>query len=89
MNNWKIIRNDTVHSSKKQLKMVKNFKNLKTMNAEELKEYGNELYNIKVAREDSLIAASDEKKLKSEALIAEVKKIKNEREKKAKKKEVK
>lgn len=89
MNNWKIIRNDTVHSSKKQLKMVKNFKNLKTMNAEELKEYGNELYNIKVEREDSLITASDEKKLKSEALIAEVKKIKSEREKKAKKKEVK
>lgn len=86
MSNWTIIRNDTVQGSKKQQRVVKNFKNLKTMSAEELKKYGNELYDAKIAREDALIAASAENKLKSKTLIAEAGKIQKEREKKAKNK---
>lgn len=65
----------------------------KSKSIDELKKEGENLYAKKMAKEDSLLEAYKEKKLKSKALIREAKKIKAQRakaraERKAKKENV-
>ena len=58
------------------------------MTEDELKNYSEKSYQEKIAEEDNLVKAYDEKKLKSKALIKEARAIKSRREKKNKKKAV-
>ena len=60
-------------------------KSLKGAKSEDLKKESDKAFADKQARENSIVAAFEAKKLKSEALIAEAKDILADREKKAKK----
>lgn len=64
-------------------------KSVKRLSTEELKKTSDASYAAKVAREDSILAAYADKKLKSKALIKEAKAIKASRDKAAKKAEAK
>ena len=85
--NWKVIRNEngdfvgtktpvTVHQMRKVDLMVKNA-------TEVSKKFTDELYDQKKAREDSLVNAYNDKKLKSERLIKEAQNLIKKREKTA------
>ena len=50
-------------------------RNVKSLKIEELKKHGDELYDIHVAKEENLISAYNDKRLKSKALIKQAKKI--------------
>ena len=56
-----------------------------TLSEEDLKKASNERYAIKVAQEDSLVVAYDEKRLKSKKLIKQARYIKKMREEAEKK----
>ena len=56
-----------------------------TLSEEDLKKASNERYAIKVAQEDSLVAAYNEKRLKSKKLIKQARYIKKMREEAEKK----
>ena len=83
--NWKVIRNEngdfagaktptTVYQMRKVDLMVKNATQIS-------KKFTDKLYNQKKAREDSLINAYNEKKLKSERLVKEAQNLIKKREK--------
>ena len=92
--NWKIIRTDARPAEDKasrvrrENKLSKAIKTVYTMTEDELKNYSEKSYQEKIAEEDNLVKAYDEKKLKSKALIKEARAIKSRREKKNKKKAV-
>ena len=50
-------------------------KTVKSLKLDEMKKHGDELYDIHVAKEDNLINAYNDKRLKSKALIKQAKKI--------------
>lgn len=56
-------------------------RNMKVQTYEELKKEGEDLYEVKLARENSLLEAYKEKILKSKELIKEARKIKAQRAK--------
>lgn len=90
MSKWKIIRGLEVkgHSLKSYASKRKtdNFmKTVKTLNKEDLKKYGEELYQAKIDRENSLIAAKEANLLKSQTLLKETDSIIKNREEKKKK----
>lgn len=89
MSKWETIRGLEVkgHSSKDYVSKRKtdNFmKTVKTLNKEDLKKYGEELYQAKIDRENSLIAAKEANLLKSQALLKETDSIIKNREEKRK-----
>ena len=66
--------------------LIVNFmKTVKTLNREDLKKYGEELYQAKIDRENSLIAAKEANLLKSQTLLKETDSIIKNREEKKKK----
>lgn len=90
MSKWETIRGLEVkgHSSKGYTSKRKtdNFmKTVKTLNREDLKKYGEELYQAKIDRENSLIAAKEANLLKSQTLLKETDSIIKNREEKKKK----
>ena len=50
-------------------------KNMKPMKVEEMKQHGDDLYEINLLNENYLLSAYNDKKLKSKALIKNAKKI--------------
>ena len=60
-------------------------KNVKRLSLEDLKKAGDKAYDERVKREQSLLQAYDEKKLKSPKLIEEAKALKKKLDKKNKK----
>lgn len=83
---WKVIRDDSVRETKSKVNTKawdKAIKNTTSLKAFELKKLSEERYAANVERENQLVAAAGEKKLKSQRLIAEAEAIITEREKKA------
>ena len=79
MSKWTVLRDDSknVVTKVKKVGLVdKKIKNIVSLPVDKLKEESDTLYEKKVAQEESLIAAYDEKKLKSKDLIKQAKNIK-------------
>ena len=90
--NWTVIRTDRTNGVEKKEAVRKAnvakkvIKGTTSLSYEKLQEEGVEAHKAVVAREDSLLAAKADKKLKSEALIKEAKVIEKRREKNKNKK---
>ena len=83
VNDAKVENVETKRTRQKQTAKI--MRTTPTLSEEELKKASNERYAIKVAKEDSLVAAYDEKKLKSKRLIRQARYIKKTREEAEKK----
>lgn len=88
---WTVIRTDKLMNTKENTKLLKNFndkiRNTKSLPIEELKKQSKNHYDEKIAKEEQLLAAVDEKRCKSPKLIKEAEIIKEARNKKDNKKE--
>lgn len=84
---WKTIRNDTSKKSTKEerVRQDRGFTNLinntKTLSVKDLKTESKELYAAKIAEEDKLLEAFDNKKLKSGEAVRKALRIKKDRAK--------
>lgn len=84
---WKTIRNDASKKSTKEerIKQDRGFVNLinntKTLSVKDLKAESKELYAAKIAEEDKLLKAFDNKKLKSGEAVRRALRIKKDRAK--------
>jgi hypothetical protein len=92
MSKWEKVMDNRIGGAGSKAERVKQdriFNKMMSFNKESdiaaLKKEGDTMYLLKQTREDNLVAAFEEKKLKSKALIKEAKKVVLEREKKAKK----
>jgi hypothetical protein len=89
---WTVIRTDRTNGVEKKEAVRKAnvakkvIKGTTSLSYEKLQEEGIEAHKAVIAREDSLLAAKTDKKLKSETLIKEAKAIEKRREKNKNKK---
>ena len=89
MSKWETIFSNkgTVNSNVASLVTNTKLNSVKSKSVPELKKESEKLFAIREEKENSLVAAYEEKKLKSKALIKEGKRIKAKRDKKNKKNE--
>ena len=79
--NWNDLFNNKIGVTKKDnRKALNKLMSEKTLDFDELKKHGNELYAKKIKEEDRLISLYNEKKLKDKDLIKEVRAIIKKRE---------
>lgn len=93
MSKWEKVMDNKIGGASSKAERVKKdrtFNRMMSFNKESdsaaLKKEGDTMYLLKQTREDNLVAAFENKKLKSKTLIKEAKKLVAEREKKNKKK---
>ena len=84
---WKTIRNDALKKLTKEerVRQDRSFANLinntKTLSVKDLKAESRELYAAKIAEEDKLLEAFDNKRLKSKSAVRQALRIKKDRTK--------
>lgn len=87
MSKWKTIFTNRSVSKPVNKKAENIIKNTKSLSIKELKEHGEVLYAERLAKEDELIKALDDGKLRSDKLIKQAKTLKAKKEKDNKSKE--
>ena len=80
--NWEEVFNNKIGSSNKSIRVKDNLnRNNKSLSFEDLKKEGDKLYDKKVAEENKLVQAYEDKKLKNKQLIKKARDIIAKREK--------